>query len=132
MYIATVSGRLPEHSDILNISTPHLSKSSNSCETELDAIFKKVLNLIIIAADKFHTQDDFDAHFGQQILPVGADAKARDAGGSNAGAVCGFLHATDLRHGPLLLLLLLAWGGHNIHVMLLLCNTDTFLSLHVN
>lgn len=37
----------------------------------------------------------------------------------------GLLHTADLGHGPLLLVLLLGWGGHDVHVMLLLCQMDT-------
>lgn len=37
----------------------------------------------------------------------------------------GLLHTADLGHGPLLLVLLLGGGGHNVHIMLLLCQMDT-------
>lgn len=98
--------------------------------------FKTALDFVIITADKVHVHHgDFSllvllgvrAHLGQQIFPVSADAKAWDAGSCDTGAVWGFLHSTDLRHGLLFLLLLLGWGGHNLHIMLLLCNTSSFL-----
>lgn len=61
------------------------------------------------------------SYFGEEPFLAGVDPKARDGGGGEAGAVGGFLHTADLRHGPLLLVLLLGGRRHDIHVMLLLC-----------
>lgn len=77
-------------------------------------------------------------YLGQEPLLAGIDPKARDGGGCKAGAVGGLLHATDLGHGPLLLVLLLGGGRHDVHVMLLLCqnkakiNITTAVSLESN
>ena len=62
---------------------------------------------------------------GEESFLAGVDPEARDGGGGEAGAVGGLLHATDLGHGPLLLVLLLGGGRHDVHVMLLLCQTET-------
>lgn len=70
------------------------------------------------------------AYLGQEPFLAGVDPKARDGGGGETGAVGGLLHTADLGHGPLLLVLLLGGGRHDVHVMLLLCQmqSDTMLT----
>lgn len=57
---------------------------------------------------------------GKAFLVVGGDAKARDAGGRQAGAVCKLLYTTDLGHGPSLLLFFFGRRRQDLHIMLLL------------
>lgn len=61
------------------------------------------------------------SYFSEETLLAGVDPEARDGGRGQAGAVGCLLHATDLGHGPLLLVLFLGGGRHDVHVMLLLC-----------
>lgn len=65
-------------------------------------------------------------HFCQESFLAGVDSEAWDGGGGKAGAVGGLLNAADLGHGTLLFVLLLGGGGHDVHVMLLLCQMDTY------
>lgn len=121
VYMVTVSGRFPEYSDILNMSIPHLFTSSISCGCATRA---DVITMCFRSRhwDNGHTQKKQTAsYFGEEPFLAGVDPKARDGGGGEAGAVGGLLHAADLGHGPLLLVLLLGGRRHDVHVMLLLC-----------
>lgn len=63
---------------------------------------------------------DTQAHLREFILGLGLDSEARDIRVREAGGVLQLFHPADLRHGlVLLLLLLLRLGGRHLHFMLL-------------
>lgn len=64
-----------------------------------------------------------NTHLSEFILGLGLDAEARDVGVREAGGVLQLFHPADLRHGlVLLLLLLLRLRGWHLHFMLLVCS----------
>lgn len=61
-----------------------------------------------------------ETHLSEFILSLGLDAKTRDIGVCEAGGVLQLFHPADLRHGlVLLLLLLLRLRGWHLDFMLL-------------
>lgn len=64
-------------------------------------------------------------HLGQHAFMWRGDSEARDAGGCQAGTLCGLFYTADLWHRPLLLLLLLKRWRQDLQVMLFLCNVNT-------
>lgn len=63
---------------------------------------------------------DTQAHLSEFILGLGLDSEARDVRVREAGGVLQLFHPADLRHGlVLLLLLLLRLRGWHLHFMLL-------------
>lgn len=129
MYMVTVSGRFPENSEILKMSIPHLLTSSNSCGSTTGADVRR--NMPPRLNDDHEDaggkeketkkQSKVASYFSEQPLLAGVDPEARDGGRGQTGAVGGLLHAADLGHGPLLFVLFLGGGRHDVHVMLLLC-----------
>lgn len=64
-----------------------------------------------------------NTHLSEFILGLGLDAEARDVRVREAGGVLQLFHPADLRHGlVLLLLLLLRLRGWHLHFMLLVCS----------
>lgn len=55
----------------------------------------------------YHLSGHTQTHLSEFILGLGLDAKARDIGVREAGGVLQLFHPADLRHGLVLLLLLL-------------------------
>ena len=127
VYMVTVSGRFPEYSETLKMSIPHLFTSSNSCHKSIKII--STMNFKMKNISKTSHRDrrylNESSYPGKETFLAGVDPEAWDGGRGQAGAVGGLLHAADLGHGPLLLVLLLGGGRHDVHVMLLFCQMET-------
>lgn len=128
VYIMTVSGRFPENSEILKTLRPHLFTCSNSWKNQnpkkqWDKIRNKFPQLYTsncthcaLYLCKLCTQ----THLSKFIFGLGLDPKSRDVRVCEAGWVLQLFHPTDLRHGlVLLLLLLLRLRGWHLDFMLL-------------
>lgn len=128
LYVMTVSGRFPEYSAILKISTPHRSMSSNAYNDkygrkhgENHAILKQ-LSFVFIMLCSYRWR----GNLVQKVLMLGGDTKSWDACWGETWTGTQFPHSAYLTHGSAFLFLL-ACCWHNLHILLFLCNTNRAL-----
>lgn len=107
-YMMHVRGRLLEYSDTVKIFRPHLFRSSSSCRWKMPTDSGKTSQTQACPHGPF-LQLVWWHYLGQQLFLVGFHTKAGDAA-VEAGPVRHLLHAADLSHQLLLLLLFLLPG----------------------